>query len=572
MKTLKRVLSMAMALMLLVGGLVVLPQEAKAADYTAALSFCDSAWGNGMWATEESAKATITGDGSYSVAWNAPEGTSVADAGVFVIDMAGAQAAMDAEGKTFEVTALTVKVDGTEVPVDVSKLITGDLEKNGNYRIEIYNMVGAGTATNPPLDNTAVKFTKSLQVDFTIKTIDKPADGEVTPVVLDCNAALSFCDSAWGNGMWATEESAITKVTGDGSYSVIWNAPEGTSVADAGVFVIDMAGAQATMDAEGKTLAVTALTVKVDGTEVPVDVSKILSGDLEGNGNYRIEIYNMVGAGTATNPPLDNTAVKFTKSLQVDFTLKTIAKTTDGEDGGETGGDEKPALTFDPAGKYNAYLGVQTPNWTYRNEWNADGYVTDPSLWGDFIYGNETGEKYGKVTDAKVEGNGTYRVSVTDFGTIFEDDFTTANQDYFNLLFISTDIPLSDDIKVTDVKLIVDGKTCHTDAEGFLDPDATDYVKILIQNIWNDAKKEITYYPAPTKSLEMEFTISGFNYDKAGSEEPDTTPDTTTPDTQTSDDNKDGNDGNILPFVIAAVVIVVVVVVVVVVLKKKKAE
>lgn len=133
--------------------------------------------------------------------------------------------------------------------------------------------------------------------------------------------------------------------------------------------------------------------------------------------------------------------------------------------------------------------------------------------WGDFIFGNETNEKYGVVTDAVVAGNGTYTVSVTDFGTIFADDFKTAGQEWFNLLFISTDIPMDENVKVTDVKLIIDGKTVHKYAEAYLDPDTTDYVKILIQNIWNEDVKEISYYAAPTTSLEMSFTISGFDYD-----------------------------------------------------------
>ena len=155
---------------------------------------------------------------------------------------------------------------------------------------------------------------------------------------------------------------------------------------------------------------------------------------------------------------------------------------------------------------------MQTPNWTYRDPWNSANGIGSEH-WGDFIFGNETNEKYGVVTDAVVAGNGTYTVSVTDFGTIFADDFKTAGQEWFNLLFISTDIPMDENVKVTDVKLIIDGKTVHKYAEAYLDPDTTDYVKILIQNIWNEDVKEISYYAAPTTSLEMTFTISGFDYD-----------------------------------------------------------
>lgn len=245
------------------------------------------------------------------------------------------------------------------------------------------------------------------------------------------------------------------------------------------------------------------------------------------------------------------------------------------------------------SGVYNAYLGLQTPNWTYRNVWN-DSLGVGSEYWGQFIYGNETGETYGVVTDAEVAGNGTYTVSITDFGTIFEDDFAAAGQDYFNLLFISTDIPLSDSISITDVTLKIDGKTIETYDEAFLDPDETEYVKILIQNIWNDDVAEISYYSAPTESLEMSFTISGFNYDNeaAMAEEEETTAadtessdDSTTADDSTTMDDADDADaadnadsdtesGGLSTGAIVVIVIVVVAVIVIIIymLTRKKKE
>lgn len=253
--------------------------------------------------------------------------------------------------------------------------------------------------------------------------------------------------------------------------------------------------------------------------------------------------------------------------------------------GGEAPTEEATEATgsgFDPAGEYNAYLGIQTPNWTYRDAWNNPNSGLGSDVWGSFIYGNETKEKYGVVTDAKVAGNGTYTVSLTDFGTIISDDFTTADQDHFNLLFISTDIPRSDDVKITDVKIIMDGKTIKTFDNAVLDEDDEDYVKILIQNIWNEDVKELPFYNAPSKSVEMTFTISGFNYDNeaaAGSDETTASDDKTDADNKTDANNqateanaedKSEDDGSVLPIVIAVVAVVVVIGVVVVVIGKKK--
>lgn len=389
-------------------------------------------------------------------------------------------------------------------------------------------------------------------------------------------AALSFCDSSWGSGMWADADGSTTTVTGDGSYTVGWTVPEGTAtVPDAGVFVIDFAGAQAAMDESNTTWEVTALTVKVDGNEVPVDVSKLLTGDLEGNGNYRIEIYNMVGAGTADNPPLDNTAVTFSQSLQVDFTIKTVEKAADGaDDTTDDTTEDTITATFDPAGTYNAYIGLQTPSWSFRNDYTDASYGINSDVWNQITGWDENNAavvREGTIHDTVIAGNGTYSVSVDGLGDWVATELATSADGIFNLLFISTDIPYTEDVTITDVKLIIDGSTRHTDAEAYINPEVTDHIQIVIQNIWNADKAEISYYNAPSESIEMQFTISGFNYDKAADE---TSTEGTSADTNTNTGSDANNDGgnNILPIVIVVVVVVVAVVAVVVVKKNKKAE
>ncbi len=261
------------------------------------------------------------------------------------------------------------------------------------------------------------------------------------------------------------------------------------------------------------------------------------------------------------------------KEIMYTVTIKSVAPAATDDGAGEAETEAPAGSAFDPKGEYNAYLGIQTPNWTYRNAWNDATYETSPELWGDFIYGNETSEKYGKVTDAVVKGNGTYKVSLTDFGTIIADDFTTAKQDYFNLLFISTNIPRSEDIKITDVKIIMDGKTIKTYDEAVLDEDDKEFVKILIQNTWNDTVKELPYYAAPAKSVEMQFTIEGFDYDNPDAEEETPAPTTKAPvkddaNTDTDDDKKEDGGFPVVPVVI--VVIVVVVAIVAIMMGKKK--
>lgn len=421
----------------------------------------------------------------------------------------------------------------------------------------------------------------------------------------DCTATFSLADGDWSFQDWGTGAGASTTVSGAGSYSMSIDTTAGAE--GAVVFVVDIPFTADVLKAQN--YRVSDLKLVVDGADFAIDTSKIVTGDIEEKGNLRIELFNSYGPTAlsekydASVSPFDPATLKSSQSIKIDFTLvesdepaydaegkaiKYVGLTGDGNStsGGSTdepsdGGSEGPAA-FDPAGSYNAYLGLQTPHWTFRDAWNSDNGI-DSEVWGQFIYNNDSGEKYGTVTDAVVAGNGTYTVSIKDFGTVFADDFAAESKEIFNLLYISTDIPLSDDIKVTDVKLIIDGSTKHTDATAYLDPDETEYVKILIQNIWNENKAEISYYPAPSQTLEMQFTISGFNYDKAA-DEPTGGEDTTAAtdsnagannaaDTSadTAEDKAD-DDGSILPIIIAVVAVVVVAAAVVVVMKKKKAN
>lgn len=590
-KTVKKLFSAVMAAALAFGGLALTPITARAAeDYTAFLMFADNDWAfSNMDATNASTTVSSEG-GSYSVTLNAADvggdGTTGANgAQVFCVDITGAQEGLSADGKTFEVTDLSITADGSAVDVDVSKLVTGDIEDNGNFRIEIYNAYGAGTADDSPIgDASAFTFADTLQVDFTVEVVDAPEEDEAAgaEVTTEQTAFLMLGPVEGPIQNWdANLEAATTTVSGDGDYTVAISAAdvESDGTADVGlnVFCVDVVGLGASVP-DVSAITVDALTVTADGEDVPVDISKIKFGDIEDNGNFRIEIYNAWGSGTADDSPIgDAAAFTFADTLSVDFTLSGIVYGAPEASGEEE--EASPAGEVDlDAGVYNAYLGLQTPNWTYRDPWNSVNGIGSDN-WGQFVINNDTGEKYGTVTDAVIEGNGTYTVSITDFGTIFADDFAAAGQDYFNLIYVDTDIPLSDSITISDVQLKIDGSTKHTDATGYPDPDEKEYVKILIQNIWNSDKAEISYYPAPTSSLEITFTVSGFNYDNpnagevvedtaegvAESSEPVVTSDDTTTAVEES-----GSNTAVIVVVVIVVVAAVAVVCGVVVSKKKK--
>ena len=251
--------------------------------------------------------------------------------------------------------------------------------------------------------------------------------------------------------------------------------------------------------------------------------------------------------------------------------------------GGAPAEEEAPASAagaVDLDGTYHAYLGFQTPNWSFRNAFDDSGYGRDTS---DVFYQvtgwdseNNAVTLPGTFTDAEIAGNGTYTVSVD--GLAFPDG-EFSSQEFLNLIFLSTDIPNTGEITISDVQLKVDGKSVDLAAAGaIVSPDSVDYLNILLQNIWNEDVSEIGYYNVPMTSMSITFTVSGFNYDKAADEAPadDATAEETTEapaaEETTADAEKSGSNTGLIVGIVVAVVVVAGVAAGVVVSKKKKAK
>ena len=170
------------------------------------------------------------------------------------------------------------------------------------------------------------------------------------------------------------------------------------------------------------------------------------------------------------------------------------------------------AMPASAADTYHAYIGIQTQNFSFRNAWDEASYgkgVTgdDGMVYFDQITGwdnNVAVNKGGNFTDVEITADGTYTVGVSDF------DF--GNDEYLNLLFVSTDIPLDAGVTISDVKVVMDGQEKYTFDEAFLSPDSLTYMQPMAINIWNDdlGKQDGLFgYTMPSSSVEMTFTVSG---------------------------------------------------------------
>lgn len=119
---------------------------------------------------------------------------------------------------------------GTEIEFDNSKLVFGDIEENGNLRLELYNEYGS-TNGNSPIDTSLFIFSDKIEVTFTLSGITLNAGA-----VGSYDTSMYYADTDWtpsGNG-------DIINVTGNGTYTVTY-AP-GVDVDGALVFVVDMVG------------------------------------------------------------------------------------------------------------------------------------------------------------------------------------------------------------------------------------------------------------------------------------------------------------------------------------------
>ena len=186
------------------------------------------------------------------------------------------------------------------------------------------------------------------------------------------NGKMMYADGSWAAS--DMDDENLTTITGDGTYTVStnfapWEDPdtgdETPALANgATVFCVDIVGLATDKNAGkgsdgfadledsdfagkmavAKDAGIEVSNVKVtltdaDGntSDLPVDASKVYFGDLEGNGNIRIELYNEYGAKTEA---IDRAAIVDATDIAVTFTITGIDgdAATGGEDAA-TGND-----------------------------------------------------------------------------------------------------------------------------------------------------------------------------------------------------------------------------------------
>ena len=199
--------------------------------------------------------------------------------------------------------------------------VQGDVEGNGNYRFDIFN---AWDGSNTGSDETSVlipsevSFKESISVTFTISGISSA----------ECDAYMIFADGTWATQNWGYNDNGegSIKVKGDGTYTMTLHGA-GSGL---GVFCIDFAGLSAAIGAENINVKLNTCVMDDWGTKLPFDNAKLVVGDIEGNGNFRADIFNQwdgSNTGDQDHCGVEIDAVNFSQRIGVTFAVSGIGST-----------------------------------------------------------------------------------------------------------------------------------------------------------------------------------------------------------------------------------------------------
>lgn len=281
---------------------------------------------NGTWGTviENIAPAELYG--KHTVTYNG----AMKNAGVFLLELKE----LHSRFPNAIVTIDEIKADGATVEFDANRFYYGDLEDNGTFRVQLFNIYGKGSADNkvtesPFSNNTeplafepAAAFNSSLEITFTIA--EMPASYTVNLIAIsaewggvwdfttpDANFAVSLTD---GKYTISKSEFDITMTSADNANA---DCSGGTIMTFVNIndLMAAFPGTYSTLDA-----------LYLDGTEVTgYDPEKIANSN-DGNA-YRLELFNCFGItkddcafGTRDGDVMHE--LGFSQSVRVKFTIQ----------------------------------------------------------------------------------------------------------------------------------------------------------------------------------------------------------------------------------------------------------
>ena len=229
-----------------------------------------------------------------------------------------------------------IKLDGKSIKFNANNFCYGDIENNGNFRIEMFNIWGKGASNGniiaSPFSNLkdvggdpAFTFAESCEITFTIKL--QGPEGTYTPNLITINPS-------WG-GTWGTPASS--------SFDVVLNTETAKYEVSKNDFSIHY-DANGTDHSAGcimtfiqidnlygffPTMHSVLTGLKLDGTAKSFDATKV--PDSNENPAYRLELWNCYGKtggakscafGTPDGDVIHE--LGFTSTMDADFSIKSL--------------------------------------------------------------------------------------------------------------------------------------------------------------------------------------------------------------------------------------------------------
>lgn len=289
-----------------------------------------TAWGDGgNW---DGATTVVSGGskavGQYTVKLETTEART--NGKVYVLDLEG----FAAKYPKALVRIDAIKADGQDLKFDANKFHYGDIEDNGNYRIELFNIWGSGTAQNSPFrasggpgdaGEPALAFNHTFEVTFTVVSNTSDGTGVYTPTF---NAVRG-----WGEGeaqLFGYNDGSTFKVvkSDKGQYSLENNqfdmTYEGSGFEGGTIMTfVEIADLYGFFPGTHSTLD----EFYLDGKAVSYDKSKVV--DANENPKYRLELFNCYAA-TKDNCAFgvkDGDLMRelgFNKSMRAKFTVHSL--------------------------------------------------------------------------------------------------------------------------------------------------------------------------------------------------------------------------------------------------------
>jgi hypothetical protein len=227
-----------------------------------------------------------------------------------------------------------IQLDGTSIKFNANNFCYGDIENNGNYRIEMFNIWGKGAENQlvkaSPFSNLtnvgsdpAFTFANKLEITYTVM-LNGP-EGTYTPNLITINPSWG---GTWGFNQGATFDITLNTETAKyeiskKDFTIKYESADHAAGSIMTFVQID------NIRNWFPTMHSTLNSCKLDGTSVTFDASKVV--DSSEGAAYRLELWNMYGAtsqsgcgfGTADASGVVH-ELSFNSSMELDFTIKSL--------------------------------------------------------------------------------------------------------------------------------------------------------------------------------------------------------------------------------------------------------